>query len=688
MAGSSRLGTTAVVSCLCVLIVVMASPATVVFTTAHTQPQPHPHPHPHPHLQPQQSQAEIELNGEVDVATSDLPGDGSESNPYKISNISELQAMEDDLDSNYTLVSDINASATAQFNNGSGFNPIGSGNTPFSGSFDGTNNTITGLTIDRPDESNVGVFGVTGSGATLADVTLANVTVTGDNSVGGLVGVNNRGAIRTAKISGNVTGERIVGGVVGINDNGRLRTTRASGGVTGIKTVGGLVGDNAGPIQNARASGTVSGASEVGGLVGSNGQISFPPDPTIRHAFAIGSVTGDRKVGGVVGDNFGTGTVEQSYFDRQATDQSTSAGNATGLTTAQMQGSTAAENMNLGFGETWQTVSGDYPELIALTDSDSDSPETDTSLPTIRATIDDSGELGGTARVSYTLRNVSDQSSVELNLNLTDSRLSVNESLSEFDGGETEANGQQIRYPQPSQAVTPTIGYDIPESFAVPAVVGFELTLPVTVEVLTENSTVTDTATVRITPGLEINRTISAKEVSPGEEVTVATEISGVSGSVATTSGYDPQVTSATVPFPSVTVNGVALTPREFIAEATVNGSTVTLGGIGDDATVTITEELTVSEELNVTHQITGSVRTIPSRNRTSVEIDPLEVTVTENDTTTVRGVEVPTEFTSETPSGDPTVTADNAVEAINTFIAGEISADVTVDVINAFIAS
>jgi hypothetical protein len=81
-------------------------------------------------------------------------------------------------------------------------------------------------------------------------------------------------------------------------------------------------------------------------------------------------------------------------------------------------------------------------------------------------------------------------------------------------------------------------------------------------------------------------------------------------------------------------------------------------------------------------------VRTIPSRNRTSVEIDPLEVTVTENDTTTVRGVEVPTEFTSETSSGDPTVTADNAVEAINTFIAGEISADVAVDVINAFIAS
>jgi hypothetical protein len=60
----------------------------------------------------------------------------------------------------------------------------------------------------------------------------------------------------------------------------------------------------------------------------------------------------------------------------------------------------------------------------------------------------------------------------------------------------------------------------------------------------------------------------------------------------------------------------------------------------------------------------------------------------TDTDTVTVDGQEVPTEFTSETNNGDRTVTADNAVEAINTFIAGEISANVAVDVINAFIAS
>jgi hypothetical protein len=48
------------------------------------------------------------------------------------------------------------------------------------------------------------------------------------------------------------------------------------------------------------------------------------------------------------------------------------------------------------------------------------------------------------------------------------------------------------------------------------------------------------------------------------------------------------------------------------------------LGDVGTDATVTITEELTVSEELNVTHQITGEV----TAGETTTEVDPVSVTV------------------------------------------------------------
>jgi hypothetical protein len=149
---------------------------------------------------------------QFEVKYSDLSGDGTESSPYEISNVSELQAMEDDLDANYKLTSDIDVSDTAQFNNGQGFDPVGS----FSGSFDGDNHTIAGLTIDRPDESNVGLFELTSSDATLTDVTLANATVTGDNRVGGLVGFNS-GTIIDASVSRDVTAEGSAGGLVGFS---------------------------------------------------------------------------------------------------------------------------------------------------------------------------------------------------------------------------------------------------------------------------------------------------------------------------------------------------------------------------------------------------------------------------------------------------------------------------------------
>jgi len=237
----------------------------------------------------------------------------------------------------------------------------------------------------------------------------------------------------------------------------------------------------------------------VGGLVGENGA-------TITDTFAVGSIVGTDDVGGLVGQNQSDATVEQSYFDIQATGQTISAGGI-GLTTTEMQGPAAAENMDLAFGETWQTVSGNYPELIALSDSDTDSD-------------------------------------------------------SDSDSG-SEAS-----------------------------------------------------------PTVSVSRSPSSSEIAPGEAVTLTTEITGVSGSVSTSSTYQPPVASATVR--SVTVNGASVNP--ILSEATANGSTVTLGDVGSDVTVTITEELTVSEELNVTHQITGDV----TAGETTTEFEPVSVTVTD----------------------------------------------------------
>jgi hypothetical protein len=235
---------------------------------------------------------------QVDVDINTLSGNGTSTDPYEISNVSELQAMEDDLDANYTLASNIDASQTAQFNNGSGFDPVGE----FTGSLDGDNHTITGLTINRPSQNDVGLFQEVAGGATLRNITLTDLTVTGDGSVGGLAGENG-GTIQNATVSGSVTGDFRVGGLIGFNLRGKIINATASGNVSGNNSIGGLAGQNNGQfgdgeIKNASASGNVTATFDrVGGLVGNNFQ------GTIQKATASGSVTGTEQVGGLVGKN-------------------------------------------------------------------------------------------------------------------------------------------------------------------------------------------------------------------------------------------------------------------------------------------------------------------------------------------------------------------------------------------------
>jgi hypothetical protein len=102
----------------------------------------------------------------------------------------------------------------------------------------------------------------------------------------------------------------------------------------------------------------------VGGLVGrGNGG-------ALRQSYATGPVSGTSDVGGLVGRQAGS-EVSTSYWDTNATGQSGLAGtqentsvDATGLSTDQMTGAAATENMDdLDFTETWTPVAGDYPAL-------------------------------------------------------------------------------------------------------------------------------------------------------------------------------------------------------------------------------------------------------------------------------------------------------------------------------------
>jgi hypothetical protein len=64
----------------------------------------------------------------------------------------------------FIQTADIDASATAGWDDGKGFSPIGNYVPPFTGTYDGGGHIITRLTINRPEQDNVGMFGVIGSG--------------------------------------------------------------------------------------------------------------------------------------------------------------------------------------------------------------------------------------------------------------------------------------------------------------------------------------------------------------------------------------------------------------------------------------------------------------------------------------------------------------------------------------------
>jgi hypothetical protein len=258
-----------------------------------------------------------------------------------ISDCAELQDMQNGLSDNYFLVNNIDCSATSSWNGGLGFDPIGNmgeGNA-FTGVFDGKGYIISGLYINRPTESYVGLFGVIRSVSEIKNLGLEDVDITGNIYVGGLVGYSFGDVINSSYVKGSVNG------------NGP--------GVGGL--AGGLVVN--GIVDNCYADVNVDGTDDlVGGLIG-----LFETE--LIHSYSISRVTGNDQVGVLVGWNLGT--VTDSYYpndDAGVTCSATTSCNTDGATTqSNLQSKTWLEGNNWGFDSVtgpWQEVVGDYKRLI------------------------------------------------------------------------------------------------------------------------------------------------------------------------------------------------------------------------------------------------------------------------------------------------------------------------------------
>jgi len=170
------------------------------------------------------------------------------------------------------------------------------------------------------------IYGTTGiiAGSNHGTITRTHSTgtVSGMESVGGLVGFNSEdGVINDCYSNAAVSGERAVGGLVGRNWQGSVTDCYSIGSVswTGLDlesaySFGGLIGENWGAVIGCYSHSITSGIMSVGGLVGYNN----PRDNTVSNCYstgmvsgAWGNVDGRNGVGGLVGYN--RGKVKNSY---------------------------------------------------------------------------------------------------------------------------------------------------------------------------------------------------------------------------------------------------------------------------------------------------------------------------------------------------------------------------------------
>jgi hypothetical protein len=239
----------------------------------------------------------------------------------------DLDTVRDNLGGSYLLVNNLDSTtagymelASETANGGRGWEPIGTSDAGFTGSFNGQGHEIRDLFINRPDQDYVGLFAHVSwthpieNVGVVENVGVIEADVTGSSQVGALVG-HNAGTLNNSYCSGSVTrGGFYVAGLVGYNDGGFVSNSYSTGNATGTRYVGGLVGYitgartvREGAVRNCYSTSSVAGGTRVGGLVG-----SILADVNVSNSYFAGSVTGNRWVGGLVAENYG-GNVSNSY---------------------------------------------------------------------------------------------------------------------------------------------------------------------------------------------------------------------------------------------------------------------------------------------------------------------------------------------------------------------------------------
>ncbi len=379
----------------------------------------------------------------------------------------DLQGMAGNLAGLYALGADIDATATSGWNAGAGFAPIGTSAARYTGTFDGLGHAVSGLTIARPTQNDVGLVGYLGVGGELRNIGLAGGSVTGMTGVGALLG-NNSGSVSYASAATTVSGRNNVGGLVGAS-LGPIANVWATGNVSnvagGTGFVGGLVGNSAtgGSITNGWASGNVTALGpNAGGLVG------FNSTSVISNTYATGAVSGTTIVGGLVGSVFGN--INNSYATGAVSGSTSRVGGLAGHIYAGMTvsnsyatGSVSGPSLVGGFaGSSDGTVTNGYwDSTVTATGMGSGSGATGRTTMEMKALASFTGfDLSGTGGSSSVWRIYEGNTTPWLRVFLTPLTVTPNNDTRTYSGAAySGGNGVTYSVASPSPALAGALAY-------------------------------------------------------------------------------------------------------------------------------------------------------------------------------------------------------------------------------------
>ena len=235
--------------------------------------------------------------------------DSSNENLWHIANLDGLKEFRDSVNSGETYAGKtVQLDADITMDNVS-WVPIGSGDNLFKGTFDGNSNTISNLNINNSSLDYAGLFGKTGYGSTIKDLTLDSPSINARKFVGALAGDIWASTVNNVDVTGTIvlTGYHVIGGLAG-------QSSYTS--ITGCDVTG---SDKATSVITGNYDANVEDGDNVGGLIGMRGpsdlaaQLIDVKTSEATSGCSVSNLTlnGWRKVGGL----FGQAYDEASTYD-------------------------------------------------------------------------------------------------------------------------------------------------------------------------------------------------------------------------------------------------------------------------------------------------------------------------------------------------------------------------------------